>query len=474
MSEALTVLSSQVTLTDPHVVTDQAENLNLLQALLEPLVRRSVPHFTPCLAESWSVTEDARTWDFRLRSGVRFHNGEVLNAEAVVFSIERARSPGLGGVLGTEGLLHSYLGHTELKILNPHVVRLVMAEPMADLLDLMADIPILPCSTDDRDILQHPIGSGPYRMAEVAATEVTMTAHADYWQRDLPAFSRLTWQAEPDAQERVRRLCRGNADLITMVPHDLVDSVQSADTCSVVTAPSNVCTVFMCNALAGACTDARVRQALNYGFDQRRLIEQLARDTALPLNGPLTVKHFGHDSTLEPYPYAPDTARDLLTEAGFGQGLHLTLDVPSVLPDEAPALARALAAQYQLMGVETRIVEHTDRPVYAQTVKAKNIHDACCFDSSPISTFRLLREKFRSDMQGPWWLGFDDESLNGILTQAQATVDLRRREALYKSAHRRLHAQAPWIYLYNQIDRWGVSARLKGWRPTIHGLVSFV
>ena len=244
--------------------------------------------------------------------------------------------------------------------------------------------------------------------------------------------------------------------------------------CRAVAAPSNVCTVFMCNALAGVCTDARVRQALNYGFDQELLIARLTRDTAFPLSGPLTAKHFGHDSTLGPYPYEPGTARDLLTEAGFGQGMHLTLDVPSVLPDEALALAHVLAEQYKLIGVDTQIVEHTDRPGYAQTVKTKDIHDACCFDSSPISTFRLLREKFRSDMPGPWWLGFDDESLNCILTQAQATVELERRKALYKSAHRILHAQAPWIYLYNQIDSWGVSASLAGWKPTIHGLVSFV
>lgn len=472
MSEDLIVLSAQAKLTDPHVVTDHAENLNVLQALFEPLVRRAVSGFAPCLAESWTVTADARTWDFQLRPDARFHNGEALHAEAVVASLERARSPGRGGVLGTEGLLHSYLGHAEFEILNKHAVRLVTAEPMADLLDLMADIPILPRAA--RDVLQNPVGSGPYRVVEMSAREIRMAAHTAYWQRQRPAFPHLTWQAEPDVQTRVRRLLRGEADLITGGTDGLPNSVQSAGLCEVVTAPSNVCTVFMCNVHAGVCADVRVRRALNYGFDQARLIERFTRNTAFPLSGPLTTKHFGYDSTLGPYPYAPDTARDLLAEAGFGHGLSLTLDVPSVLPDEAPALARRLARQYRRIGVETRIVEHTDRAVYAQTVKAKGIHDACCFDSSPISTFRLLREKFRSDIQGPWWLGFDDASLNDVLQRAQATVDWARREALYKSAHRILQAQAPWIYLYNPVDTWGVSARLKGWKPTVHGLISFV
>ncbi len=473
MPEALTILSSQVQLTDPHVVNDQAESLNLLQALFEPLVQRSGPYFAPCLAASWSVSADARIWDFRLRSDVRFHNGEALGAEAVVSSLERARAPDVGGVLGTEGLLHSYLKDTVIKIVHPDAVRLIMAEPMADLLDLIADIPILPVAAGDRDMLQHPVGSGPYRLDAMAARDITMTAHTAHWRHGTPDFPVLQWQAEPDPDVRIERLGRGEADLITQVPPARAASIETAGTGRAVTAPSNVCTVFMCNALAGVCTDGRVRQALNYGFDQKRLIARVTRDTAVPLSGPLTAKHFGHDAALSPYPYAPDRARALLQEAGFGQGMQLTLDVPVVLPDEARALARFLAAQYRPLGVETHIVEHPDRDAYAQAVKAKRIHDACCFDSSPISTFRLLREKFRSDLSGPWWLGFDDAALNGLLTQAQATVDPGRRAALYRAAHRILQAQAPWIYLYNPLDCWGISARLAGWQPTVHGLVTF-
>ena len=105
-------------------------------------------------------------------------------------------------------------------------------------------------------------------------------------------------------------------------------------------------------------------------------------------------------------------------------------------------------------------------------MKVKAIHDACCFDSSPISTFRALREKFHGGLKGPWWLGYSNESLDRTLDSAQATVDPDRRRQLYRSAYRTLHADAPWIYLYNQLDRWGLSPRLADWQPTVDGLIS--
>lgn len=472
MPADLTVLQTQVRLADPHVVNDDAESLNILQALFEPLVRRTAQGFRPWLAESWTLADDARTWEFRLRPDVEFHDGTVLDAEAVIASIERARAPDLGGVLGTEGLFHSYLGDMAIIPLDARTVRMVTAEPLADLLDLVTDIPIVPAA--GHDVLQAPVGSGPWRLVQMTDSTVTMEAHARYWQTRAVPCPVLVWQTEPDAGRRVQRLQHGEADLVTRVPHDLDVRRAAGNGIRLVTAPSHVCTVFMCNMFTGVCADARVRQALNYGFDQQLVIEQLTAGTASPLNGPLTARHYGHEPALAPYPHDPAAARALLAQAGYGQGLALTLDVPSRLPDEAVKLADLLARQYAGIGVETRIVEHTDRPAYAQRVKTKAIHDACCFDSSPLSTFRSLREKFRSDLQGPWWLGYVNGDLNRILQQAQATVDWDRRQALYRSAYRILHAEAPWIYLYNQMDRWGVSDRLAGWCPRINGLISLV
>ena len=208
MADGLVILQAQVGLTDPHVVNDNADSLNILNNLFEPLARRTRDGFRPCLARSWQVGEDARTWEFTLRDGVKFHDGTILTVEDVVASLERARSPDVGGVLGTEGLFYGYLGAAVIAIVDRHTVRLVTAEPMADVLDLIANIPVLSAGAMDA-VLEEPIGTGPYRLLKASGQAATMVAHGDHWQSRPPAFDRLAWKVESDPAQRLRQLQLG-------------------------------------------------------------------------------------------------------------------------------------------------------------------------------------------------------------------------------------------------------------------------
>ena len=153
-------------------------------------------------------------------------------------------------------------------------------------------------------------------------------------------------------------------------------------------------------------------------------------------------------------PMTPDTARQRLAAAGAGEQT-LTLDIPTQWPDEAQRLAQMMTAQYAAVNLHTEIVVHADRPAYAAMVRAKGIHDACCFDSSPLSTYRILREKFHSGVQGPWWQGYHRPEVNALIDLAAETVELTRRRALYQQAYRLIHEDAPWIFLYNPLLAWG-------------------
>jgi peptide/nickel transport system substrate-binding protein len=227
----------------------------------------------------------------------------------------------------------------------------------------------------------------------------------------------------------------------------------------------------MCNLQSGVCTDRRVRQALNYALDVPELIETVMEGAARPLNGPLTYLHFGNDPSAPPYPHDPEKARALLAEAGYADGLHLVLDVPTILPDEAPHLARRMAKQYAEVGIVTEIKEFTDRPGYADMVRAKQIDDACCFDSSPLSTYRVLHEKFHSGVRGPWWQGYSNPEVDALIDQAQATADNARRRDLYRRAYRMIRDDAPWIFLYSPTYSWGVGPRVRGWTAGNDGLI---
>jgi peptide/nickel transport system substrate-binding protein len=123
------------------------------------------------------------------------------------------------------------------------------------------------------------------------------------------------------------------------------------------------------------------------------------------------------------------------------------------------------------VGVTAQIYAYPDRPAYADRVKAKEIHDACCFDSSPLSTYRTLREKFHSGVAGAWWQGYHNPVVNDLMEQAWATPDPAARQELYQQAYGLIRDDAPWILLYNPDYLWGVGPRARGWQPDVDGVI---
>jgi peptide/nickel transport system substrate-binding protein len=133
-----------------------------------------------------------------------------------------------------------------------------------------------------------------------------------------------------------------------------------------------------------------------------------------------------------------------------------------------------MADQYERVGIRTEIREFSDRPAYAEMVRAKQLDDACCFDSSPLSTYRLLQEKFHSVAGGPWWLGYTDHSVDDLINRAKATVDVKMRGDFYRSAYAKISSSAPWIFLYNPTLMWGIGSNADGWIPQVDGLIRII
>jgi peptide/nickel transport system substrate-binding protein len=145
----------------------------------------------------------------------------------------------------------------------------------------------------------------------------------------------------------------------------------------------------------------------------------------------------------------------LVAEAGL-KGQEVEIHTPTSLPDEAPRLAEMLARQFRAAGVEPRIELHEDRFEYARSIAEKKFRGLFCFDSSPLSTFRVLREKLDSRFHGPWWQGYHSEQANELLSRAAATTDKTARRALYRQAYRIYREEAPWLYLYRPHRLWGI------------------
>lgn len=465
---AVTVAQPHVRVGDPHVCSDDRSRLSVLRSIYEPLVRRAdAGAHAPALASSWAVSDDARTWRFQLREGVRFHDGTRLTSDDVVASLRRIRDAPPPGELGTTGVYQGYLAGSAIEADGDARLRVELAEPMADLLDVLAELAVLPAArVHDSD--RRPPGTGPFRLAGGDGTRIDLERWPDHWSGSGPV-DRVTFEAVPDASERLERVRYGSADLASDVPARAVDAAAGSGT-TLLTRPGSTTTTFMANLSEGALTDVRVRRALNHAVDVDALVADLHGGHADRVADPCTIPQLGHDPDARPYAHDPERARTLLAEAGAA-GLRLRFDVPERLPDEAPALAALLAEQFAAVGVQLEVVRHADRPAYAERVRDGRIHDAACFDSSPSSTFRLFREKFHGGVQGPWWLGYANPTFDEIVDRAAATPSTRERRALYRRAARLLHDDAPWLYLYAPRLAWAVAPGMRAWIPSADGCV---
>jgi peptide/nickel transport system substrate-binding protein len=465
---SLTVVQPHVRVGDPHVCSDDRSRLSVLRSVYEPLVRRAgAGAHVPALASAWSVSDDARGWRFRLRDGVRFHDGARFVADDVVASLRRIRDTPPPGELGTTGVYAGYLEGSEIAAEGDLDLRIDLPAPMADLLDVLAELAVLPAERV-HDSGRQPPGTGPFRFAGHGEERIDLERWADHWGGPSPV-TRVRFEAEPDAAERLERARSGRADVAADVPpHGL--EADPAARATLRTQPGSTTTTFMANLAAGALTDRRIRRALNHAVDVEALIADLHGGHADRVADPCTIPQLGHDPAARPYPHDPERARALLAEAG-AEGLRLRFDVPERLPDEAPELAARLSEQFAAVGVELESVLHVDRPAYAERVRDGLIHDAACFDSSPSSTFRLFREKFHGGVRGLWWLGYENRAFDELVDRAAATPAIAERRTLYRSAARLLHDDAPWLYLYAPRLAWAVAPTMRAWNPGADGCV---
>ncbi|KAA2236310.1 ABC transporter substrate-binding protein [Salinarimonas soli] len=452
MTRTIRISQPRVVLDDPHACTDSGDVLAVFGAVFDTLVRREPSgDYGPGLATAWTVSDDARRFTFTLREGVRFHDGEPCDAQAVRFCLERMARPDMGATLGAPGVYAQYLTGMQVETHGAHGLTVTLAEPIADLFDILAYghvvSPKAIAGAGD-DLARRAVGTGPYRLERYVPGEtIELRAHGSHFDGP-PAADRLVWTRGATAAERLDALRRGEADIANGLDPTAVQALPDEPGLAFVAYTAPTAIICMLNASRGPGRSAALRRALNLAVDREALIERVLGGAGVPLHGFVSPAHFGADPGAPPYQKDRREAARLLAEAGFGDGLTLEVYCPTRLPDEAQALVAQIEAQLADLGIRFEVHLEPDRTHYANQVRLKNIHDLCVFDSSPMSVFRVLHEKIDSRVRGSWWEGYANPRVEALLDEARRTVDRARREALFQQCYRLLQEDPPWIYLY--------------------------
>ncbi len=416
----------------------------------------------PRLAISHKLVNDT-TWEFKLRKGVTFHNGTPLTAKDVKFSFDRAIDP------QTKTFFLPFISTIqEVKIIDDFTIHIITKGPDPLLLKRLSySLYVFPADLFKEKgaeaFFQHPVGTGPFKFVSWTRNDrMVLEANEAYWDGP-PKVKRLIFRPVPEVATRLAELQTGNADIITSIPPFLVPQVKDSANASVQSIPGGRVMFLYINCLAeGPLKDKRVRQALNYAIDRKAIIENILKGSGVQMAVNLTPLHFGYDPTMKPYPYDPGKAKKLLAEAGHASGLKLVFNTPSgryVLDKE---VSQAIAGMLNAVGIQTDMKVH-EWGTYTQILTGRKLQDI-----GFIGWALIL-----ADADSTFFPYFTPESvfsyystpaLKEKILKARTTLDEKKRLEIYKEIQREIFEEAPLVYLYQQIDHYGVAKRVKGFQ----------
>ena len=338
---------------------DPTMNLSSIRAavgvsIFDSLVGRDRDtRIVPELAESWRVVDDV-TWQFKLRRGVVFHNGEPFNAEAVRFTVQRVLDP---EQKSPNRATISEIARVD--VLDDATINVVTRQPYAPLLNRLIDFPIVPprytAEKGNQGLTLRPVGTGPFRFVSLVKDEALVVEAFDRHWRGAPRISRIVFKPIPEPFTRAAALRNGEVDVITTVPPNLGRELENAGGIRVRRVPSTWEIYLGLNALKKPLADVRVRQALNYATDVDAIIKNVLDANGRRQEGPFTSVMLGYDASVKGYAHDPARARRLLAEAGYPDGLEITLDSPAGRYQGDKEIAEALGGQWQKAGFKPKV-----------------------------------------------------------------------------------------------------------------------
>ncbi len=417
----------------------------------------------PQLALSHKLINDT-TWEFKLRRGVKFHDGTVMTANDVKFSIDRMIDPNVKALFGT-----FYTTLKDVTAIDDSTIRITTKSPDPLLLNRLAmSMFILPSELFKKQgaetFFQHPIGTGPFKFVSWNRNDrMIFEANPSYWDGP-PKVKRLVIRPVPEVSARIAELQTGNADVISGVSPFLVPKLKDTPNVAIQSVLSGRVIFVYINCFGqDALKNKKVRQALNYAIDRKSIIDNILTGSGVPNAVGLTNYHFGFDPTLKPYPYDPAKAKKLLAEAGYPNGFKIEFDSPSGRYLMDKEISEAIMKMLNAIGVQTEL-KVMEWGTLVQIYSGKKLKDLGFIGwGNTLSDADGTLTPYYGNAASPFSY-FSTPSLASKINQARTTMDSKKRIALYKQIQAELFDEAPLIYLYQQIDNWGVSKELKGFQ----------
>jgi peptide/nickel transport system substrate-binding protein len=422
----------------------------------------------PALAERWEISDDGLEYTFYLRQDVTFHNGEPFNADAVIFTWEAGKDP-------TNEYFYTYelasnvekIDDYTVKLTSPEVNPLFMRQVGAG---WMMVPPLYFEEVGGADAFeQAPVGTGPFRFVEmVRGDRIVYEANPDYWQEGLPRLNRVIFRPIPESSTRVAAIQTGEVDIVQRLSAEEAASLEGVDNVRVISYPVDRVYYIAFNNLTSGLDqptmDPRVRQAMNYAVDREAIVDALFNGQARLATGLVTPANLGYDESLEPFPFDPERALELLAEAGYPDGFDMDMACPVGAYTNFEQVCEAVQGFLGEVGINVTL-DLMESGLFWNREAAKELPPL--FGDSWSSTLGEAINRLTGALGG-WdasYSAWSDPVIDDFIAQIEVTVDDDERAQLYIDLQHYMVENPPFIYLYQPMAFEAVNSAVQNYKP---------
>ncbi|MBQ3864273.1 MAG: glutathione ABC transporter substrate-binding protein [Clostridia bacterium] len=399
------------------------------------------------LAEDWGVSDDGLTWTFKLRKGVKFHDGSAFNANAVKVTLERILNPDTGSP--NRSILEMI---SAVNVVDEYTVEITTSTQVGSLLNRLAHPAaaiISPAALEKygADYALHPSGTGPFKFVEWKVNEYATFERNDDYFGDVAKVKKVTYKIVPDDATRALLLESGEGDIAYGLPSTEVARLQKNENV-VVDLSDTLMTMYVPYNLSKdtPLKDVRVRQAINYATNREEIINDVLGGLATLADSPLAPKTWGYKAVGE-YEFNLDKAKELMKEAGYENGFEISIWTPKGRYLMDTKVVEVLQQQWAKIGIDCKIQQWETQAMFAELKNAE--FDMLYMGWSP-STAEAGRglDPFNVATTSFNFAHYDNPEVNKLLDDAKQETDDTKRAEMYGQAEQIIWDEAPWNFLY--------------------------
>jgi peptide/nickel transport system substrate-binding protein len=459
---------------DPHMQFDE-RNENILNQIFEHLLELDVDGDPrPNLARSWRRL-DRYTVQFKLKKGLLFHDGEVCDANAVKFSIERninkrLRSPSS----------HVLKSVKRVDVVDPHTFNIITRYPDGILLNrLCVSGYIVPPryieKVGDREFEKHPIGTGPFKFGRwVKGQELILEKNANYSRAGLPRIDGIIFKFA-DARKRVDMLLSGGLDMITSFEAADLQRIEAHGFKTLKEPTFAVMSInFNLRKAKGPFQDVLVRRAANLAVDKEKLIEKVKLGYGIPRATMGMPGEFGYNPYIKPYPYDPEKAKEFLLKAGYPNGFKAIVLIDDIDGGADSRLGQELKRQLAEVGIDLTVEggNGSTRVAGPRINRTLPVFDGDMFARicpDPLGHIIFIEGMVWYESDSPWSL-LNNRELDRLCSQIIVTIDPKRQNDLCHALEEMIHEECFSLFSYQEVKLYAMTNKIT-YSPYIAGML---